>query len=250
MALYIAIYDVHPGDRKHFERLLQRISDKRSTPSDILYIESYGSVDALLKTTQKFDAIIIDASEEYDEGAANISIATTIRDCGLSIPLALYLPEGAEISTQNLLLSKSLKNITFYNKSIKLTDLETIVAIARTFSDNRIARIELRDAKTTHFVLPDDIVFAAMEDSFMNVYLSNGENVRILKTLNEFIRDLSGYMHYIQVGRDKIINLNHVSEKKSLSFILDNNKTISYSLFEKQKMNALFEKYQKIKGDR
>ena len=246
MALYIAVYDVHPGDRKHFERLLMRISDRRTDPSGMLYIESYGSIEALLKTAQKFDVIIIDAADTYDGGSADISIATSIRDCGLNTPLALYIPENTEVNSQNLLLSKSLDNITFYTKAIKSSDLEKIVKIAKDFSDSRVSHIELRDAKDTYFVLPDDILYASREDSFMNVHLIDGKSVRIIKTLNEFIKELSGYMRYIQVGKDNIVNLNHVTKKQSHSFLLDSGDVIKYSIFEAKRMTALFEKYQTI----
>lgn len=246
MALYVAIFDIHPGDRKHFERLLGRISDKRSTESDILYIESYGSMDALLKTPQKYDLIILDSSLEFDYNKSNLDLSSVLRNVGVSAPIAIYSPENTVPTTENLLIAKSLGNIFFYNKSIKNDDLLSMISTAKKLQSLKSPRIELRDAKNTYFVLPEEILYAQMVNSIMNVYLFDGSCVRIIKDITEFMLDLNGYNRYIQVGKDKIINLEHVKNKSSLAFEMDNGKKISFSIFEAGKIAHLYEKYKTI----
>ena len=49
MGTYIAVCDDNMADRKQMERLLGRESDIRLNDTGVLYIDSYGSEDALLK---------------------------------------------------------------------------------------------------------------------------------------------------------------------------------------------------------
>lgn len=245
MSLYVAVYDIHPGDRKHFERLLTRISDSRTKESDILYIESYGSIEALLKTPQKYDVIIIDACSDSTSIDKNLEIADLLRKKEILIPLSLYLPNDYEPSTQDLLVAKSINDVFFYNKSIKTEDLKDILERGFKYQFLKAPKIELRDAKETYFVLPDDIVYAKMSDSFVNVYLSDGSCIRIIKDINDFIKDIIGYSQYMAIGKDTIINLNHVKQKLSNEFILDNGVLIKIPLLSLHKVNELYKKFKR-----
>ena len=57
--MHIAICDDNIADRKHLERLLQRESDRRKDTAGILYIDSYGNVDALTKSPMIYDLFFI-----------------------------------------------------------------------------------------------------------------------------------------------------------------------------------------------
>ena len=48
MAVFIAILDDDPADRKQSERLLDRERDARAGKGEVIYYDSYGSEEALL----------------------------------------------------------------------------------------------------------------------------------------------------------------------------------------------------------
>ena len=69
MTVYIAICDNNIADRKQLERLLEREKDKRLSDSlDVLYIDSFGSEEALMATPVKYDIFFIDFTEGADNG--------------------------------------------------------------------------------------------------------------------------------------------------------------------------------------
>lgn len=245
MALYIGIYDVHPGDRKHFERLLTRISDNRSNESDILYIESFGSVEALLKIAQKFDLFIIDAAQSPDEGQTNLDISKEIRSQGLNVPILCYLAEDEVVSTTALLLAKSIGNVYFANKSIKNDDLLSHIEIARQYKSEKTPKIELRAQTDTYFVLPDDIISIKEKDSYLYISMMGDKEIKIFGGLSMMYLNLQSYPQFLGLKKDTMINMNRIKQKKSLSFIMENNKEIHFSLFESKRINTIWEKYKK-----
>ena len=61
--MHIAICDDNIADRKQSERLLSRESDKRIHTTGNLYVDSYGNVEALLKSPQRYDLFFIDMTD-------------------------------------------------------------------------------------------------------------------------------------------------------------------------------------------
>ncbi len=59
MTIYLAICDNNIADRKQLERLLEREKDRRLRENnDVLYIDSFGSEEALLATPVKYDIFL------------------------------------------------------------------------------------------------------------------------------------------------------------------------------------------------
>lgn len=247
MALYVAVYDVHPGDRKHFERLLTRISDRRKSESDILYIDAFGSLDALLRTPQKYDIIFIDCALEPDKGQTNIEIARKLKENGVSAPVAGYLGEEMYPDTQCLLSAKSLGNLSFYTKPILTDTLMSILSDAASLKEKRMPRVELRDRENTYFVLPEEILYAKENDYMTDVYLTNGKVITILKNLFAFAADLEGHLHFIILKKAILINLAHVIKKQRLSLVMDDGDIFKIPVLESKKIDMLYEKYKLLR---
>ena len=57
--MHIAICDDHIADRKQMERLLSRESDRRIKTTGNLYIDSFGSVSALLHAPMIYNLFFI-----------------------------------------------------------------------------------------------------------------------------------------------------------------------------------------------
>lgn len=243
MALYIALYDVHPGDRKHFERMLDRIHASRTDDTKTLYIESFGSLEALLKTPQKYDIFIIDTTTD-DDGVNNIKIAKSLREAGIDAPIVGYLPQEVYPSTSTALLSKSVNSFTLITKPVKDSVLRDFLNDAEAKKSARQPHIELRGHNETIFVIPDDIIYIESNEALTNVTLKNGHVFTVLKNLASFCIDLDGYNCFLQLNKSSIINVNHIKKKNRLSFLMDNDHTISYSIFEAKGISDRYNKYQ------
>ena len=63
MAIYLALLDENPADRKQAERLLYRESSYRASLNDALYFETYGNETAFFPFMEKYDLIFIDAAK-------------------------------------------------------------------------------------------------------------------------------------------------------------------------------------------
>ena len=242
MALYIALYDVHPGDRKHFERMLDRIHASRTDDTKTLYIESFGSLDALLKTPQKYDIFIIDTTTD-DDGSNNIEIASSLREAGISAPIVGYLPQETVISASTLLLSKSVNDFSLIVKPVKDDILRKLLADAEAKKSARQPHIELRGHSETIFVVPDDIIYIKAEEALTTVTLKNNQQFTVLKSLPAFCIDLDGYNCFLQLNRSAVININHIVKKNHLSFSMDDGNTISYNILEAKGVSERYKKY-------
>ena len=68
MAVFIAVLDDDPADRKQSERLLSRERDERIKNGEVIYYDSYGSEEALLPYFMKYDLILIDVTKTTRDG--------------------------------------------------------------------------------------------------------------------------------------------------------------------------------------
>ena len=85
MTAYIAICGDNAADRKHLER---REKDSRlATSYDVLYIDSFGSEEALLATPIKYDIFLVDLAEGSDSA---LNVAIKLRSRGIDAPVALF----------------------------------------------------------------------------------------------------------------------------------------------------------------
>ena len=86
MALYIAILDDNPAERKQFERLLSREASARTSSGEVIYIDSYGNEESLSSIVLKYDLIFIDISDSKRDGTM---IAADFRNKGFTAPMVL-----------------------------------------------------------------------------------------------------------------------------------------------------------------
>ena len=87
MTIYVAICDNNIADRKQTERLLEREKDKRLHDcGDVLYIDSFGSEEALMATPIRYDIFFIDVTESSANG---MDVAKRLRLKGIIAPIVL-----------------------------------------------------------------------------------------------------------------------------------------------------------------
>ena len=127
MAVYIALCDDNIADRKHLERLLGREHDKRNAAGCPLYIDSFGSKEALLRTPNRYDLFLLDLTRE--KGADGLSTAREIRLLGIDAEIVLIC---SQLNYRDR--ARSEDDCLFRNQPISQNDISELVslAIART----------------------------------------------------------------------------------------------------------------------
>ena len=66
--MHIAVCDDNIADRKQMERLLGRASDRRLHTTGVLYIDSYGNVEAALRPPMLYDAFFLAIANSPGKG--------------------------------------------------------------------------------------------------------------------------------------------------------------------------------------
>ncbi len=216
-AIYIAICDDNIANRKQTERLLNREKDARVKSSRaIIYIESFGSTEALLRTPIKYDLFILEqSSTSFDVQ----DLSSQLRAVGVTAPI-----EICEHLTKE-----------------KVTEL---CNKADEWAQNKIIPIELRTETETRFVVHKDIVYIEDQKSFITAHLSDNSSVLMRTTIPQFAYQLSSYGCFAFCGKN-IVNLAHIVSIDKNKVILRNEQILTIPFLSVSSFKQTFENYQK-----
>ena len=120
--MHIALCDDNVADRKQFERLMKRESDRRAATDGILYVDSFGSPEALLTNPMQYDVFYIDLC--HTEGTSGADVVSALLKKGVNAPMVLCC---SEINYRVLNLPD---NCFFLDKPIRVSELSASVAPA------------------------------------------------------------------------------------------------------------------------
>ena len=156
--MHISVCDDNIADRKQMERLLERASDRRIHTTGVFYIDSYGNVDAVMRSPMLYDAFFIDMTSGPVNG---FQLARRLIDAGVTAPIVLCIstinyraiidaaiaevPEdAAEKSNHDILRWKLKSQIQYLNKPIRVAELDEMLDYAIDQKAKTIPTIELR----------------------------------------------------------------------------------------------------------
>lgn len=229
MTIYLAICDDNIADRKQSERLLEREKDKRLKENyDVLYIDSFGSEEALLKTPIKYDMFFVDMTAT---GSNGMELAKALRKKGVTAPIVLCsstIDYSAYVSAPN--------DIIFIEKPITAGQISHLIDVALDFTKSRIPLVEIRCQKDTSFVKHTDIVRARKTAKFRcEVTLADGTYLDMMDSIDILYATCEPYGCFIKCGKD-IININHIKAPVPYGFRLDNEDIVKYSPLQRSKI--------------
>lgn len=232
MALYIAVCDDNIADRKQFERLLNREREERLCKSQILYVEVFGNLEALMMTPIKYDLFFIDVTNGLDtpttQTVTGMDIAKKLRTLGITSPIVLcssfidYTAYGSPA-----------KDITYLTKPVTIGQLSHLIDVAFEKQKTREPLIEIRGEKDTCYVPRHDIIYAKKKGLVVEVCLSNSRFITMYGNLKSFLHLLPDASAFGMCGTNCLVHFAHVSDIKKNAFVLDNKDVIPFYLWQK-----------------
>lgn len=232
MTVYIAICDDNIADRKQTERLLEREKDARlKANGDVLYIESFGSSEALLKTPIKYDMFILDVTSADKHG---MEIAKMLRSAGIIAPITLL----SSVIDYNS-FSNAPSRLLNLKKPINQGQISHIVDLAANWASQKPALLEIRGKNDTFFVPPFDLIRASQKSNMVEAVLTNGTYIEIPGLLSNFQKELTAYKCFINC-KNSIININHIINLDGNTLTLSNDEKFEFSVLKSKELLSSF----------
>lgn len=237
MGTYIAVCDDNMADRKQLERLLGRESDARLHDTGVLYIDSFGSEEAVLKTPMKYDLFFVDFCLGTRDG---MDVAATLRSKGVLCPIVLC---SSKINYQ-----EKYGNVSGYfymEKPIQKQALSALLDYAISEKQDRSTFIELRDerAKSTYFVTADEILYATEDARQVRVTLTNERIAQFYGALENLNVELYNYPNFITLGHHTIVNMDYIKKRIGRAFEMTDGEILSFSFFDQKHVLELYTRY-------
>lgn len=227
--MHIAICDDNIADRKHLERLLQRESDRRKDTAGILYIDSYGNVDALTKSPMIYDLFFIDMTVLPPHG---METAILLRDMGVVAPIVLCT---SSIRYEDY--AKPPVKLLYIDKPFKPEELTDIVNKVDAMKKKAAPTIEVRDDLNTYYIYEDDFIYAYPDGYRTKIVLKNGRVIMQLGTLQELIPVLQPFDCFLLLGKKYVVNYNHIEKIERTYVLLSDHSKVPLSFGDRKRIN-------------
>lgn len=204
--MHIAICNDNIADRKQLERLLKREGDMRALQTEGFYVDSYGHMEALLKSPLLYDAFFVDMSEHPQN---NTSIVDALTKLGVNAPIFLC-------SSQNSYAEYVFpKSILFLDKPIKKDELATAIDYAISAKASAIPPIKI----PTEFgeyccVKESEILYAISQGPYVKITLTTKKTLSFLSTLDNLYSELTQYPMLFPINSKVLVNARHLKKLK------------------------------------
>ncbi|MBO5209903.1 MAG: LytTR family transcriptional regulator DNA-binding domain-containing protein [Lachnospiraceae bacterium] len=255
--MHIAVCDDNVADRKQMERLLGRASDRRTSTTGVLYIDSYGNVDAVMRSPMLYDAFFIDMTSGPVNG---FELARKLIDAGSTAPIILCtstidyravieaamaeVPEDAvELSNHSILRQQLHSQILYLDKPIKVAELDQRLDHAIACKAAAVPTIELRGEHETYYVHEDEIMYARKNAQYAHVTLTDNREVDILTTMANLFSQIKGFTHFIPVSEHTLINITFIKKISFFKLHMKDGHSFTVAPVELSKAKTAYEKY-------
>lgn len=200
--MHIAICDDNVADRKQLERLLKRESDKRAAVSGVLYVDSYGHPESLLRNSMQYDVFFIDICNTED--ITGVDVVNSLTALGNISPVILC---SSKLNYHDFSLPE---RALFLDKPVKVAELSAVLDKAQQVKDSAAPVIELREEKGTYYVTEPDILYAVEENRHLRVTLKNGKEVLLNTSSQNFFSQVENYLSFFAPSIHSVVNARHI----------------------------------------
>lgn len=220
--MHVAICDDNGADRKQMERLLKRESDKRASTTGVLYVDSFGNVEALLANALMYDVFYVDLC--MTPGVSVSDLIEGLAGKGSKAPVVLCC------SKINYREQSFPENVFFLDKAIKAAELSESIDKALTIKSEAPSLIELRDETGTIYVTEEEILYATAKGRSILVTLTDGRTHFVRTELyNLYSQWATVHDCFLPPTGHFILNCRHVKKLGALSATMTDGKTFLLS---------------------
>lgn len=255
--MHIAICDDNIADRKQMERLLERASDRRIHTTGVFYIDSYGNVDAVMRSPMLYDAFFIDMTSGPVNG---FQLARRLIDAGVTAPIVLCIstinyravidaaivdvPEDAAERSDHEILRRQLQTqIQYLNKPIRVAELEEMLDLAIARKEETVPTIELRGEKDTLYVYEDEILYAEKNGNYAHVVLTQSREIDLLSSMRNLYSQVAEFEHFFPISEQVFVNVAFIEKLTLLKLTMKNGASFTVSPFELSLIKKAIEVY-------
>lgn len=237
MTIYIAICDDNIADRKHLERMLERQKDASlKEKNDVLYIDSFGSEEALMHTPIKYDIFFIDVTSS--QSSNGMDIAKKLRKRGIGAPIVLCSSSIIYTSFVN-----APENVIFQDKPLNAGQISHLTEVAKEWTKSKTPLLEIRCQKETFFVKYTDLVKASPKAKFLTeIELNNGDYLEMADSFNSLQKMCAPYDCFISCGK-YLLNMKYIDSVDGHSFRLTNGDYVKFSIFRQKEIITMLTNY-------
>lgn len=205
--MHIALCEDNVADRKQFERLVKRESDRRSSTTGILYLDCFGSLGSLLMATLEYDIFYIDMCQSGD--VTGKTVVEKLVEKGVKSPIVMCC---SKIDYKAMTFPE---NVFFLDKPIKESELSETIDKAISINANKKPRIEIRADMDTFYLEESDFLYAVANGRYVDITLSNQTVIKSQTSIDSLFSQMEKMKGLFCPSYKTIININYI---KKLSF--------------------------------
>lgn len=220
--MHIAVCDDNVADRKQFERLMNRESDRRAEIDGILYADLFGNATSLLANPMQYDAFYLDMCHTPDVTVEQI--VNKLLEKGVRTPIILCC---SDIDYRALSLPG---DISYLDKPIHPEELSATIDHALEVKNASEPLIELReDSKKTHYVREPEFLYAIEESIFVNIFLTDGRMIQTMDNVYNLFSQLESFPTFLVPSSKVILNGRYIKKLKFHKATMSDGKTFKIS---------------------
>lgn len=235
--MHIAVCDDNVADRKQFERLIKRESDRRAATDGILFADFFGNADSLLANPMQYDVFYIDMCKTPDTSAEQI--VTALAEKGVNVPIVLCC---SDIDYRTLTLPG---DISYLDKPIRPEELSGTVDHAFVVKSHAVSLIEFREEKNTYYVTEPEILYAIQDGLFVDIHLADGRTVHVMDNALNLFGQLESYPSFLMPSLKTVLNGRYIQKFKFHKAVMTDGKTFKIASGCMPYAKDVFEKYAK-----
>lgn len=202
--MHIALCDDNVADRKQFERLTKRESDRRAARDGILYVDSFGNAEALLHNPMQYDVFYVDVCKT--PGITGADVAAALVEKGVNAPIVMCC------SDINYREQSFPENVIFLDKPIKAEELSASIDHALKIMEQAVPLIELRVDKETYYVTEPDILYAEENGRMLDIFLKDGRTIELLDNAQNLFSQLEVYPVFFSPSMKVVLNGRYIEK--------------------------------------
>lgn len=219
--MHIAVCIDNTANRKQMERLLHRASDKQP-PEKVYYIDSFGSMSAVMCKPKLYDLFLLDIVEAEADG---LTLAFMLRSAGVTCPIVLCpyaVDYRSRLNDLNEEDAKIASSFLFLDQPVKVDELEALLEHAQTCFENAIPTMELRGDKYTIYALEEEFQYAVQEKERVRVYLTKDRQISVFASVRNLYDEIKNFQSILYITDSFLVHKDFIASLGFASVTLKN----------------------------